>query len=66
MRTDIEIADDIIKLAMARIEKGAPYQNLNSAIHAVKLDITIHLMSIMKYQKKKKRGNNAILSNNGL
>lgn len=47
------IADTIIWLAEERM-KTQPFQNINAAIHAVKLEVTQHLMKVMKYQKEKR------------
>lgn len=55
-----EIAAEIINRAQERIlqmivmNSRERFQNLNSAIHAVKLEVTIHLMKVMEYEKKGK------------
>ena len=48
------ISDTIIWLAQERIKQGEPYKSLNSAIHAVKMEITLQLIDFMKDQKKEK------------
>lgn len=44
-RSGIEtVAETIVYMAKERLERGEKYQNLNSAIHAVKLEVTDYLM----------------------
>jgi hypothetical protein len=47
------IAETIIQLARDEIEQGIPYQNLNSAIHSISLDISQYLMETMEHRIKK-------------
>jgi len=49
-----DIADTIIYFAELEIKKeDCKYKNLNSAIHAIKVDVTNILMDKMKYEKGK-------------
>ena len=43
------IAAGIISIAVDRIVKGEPYQNTNSAIHGVLLEIKQEIMAFMRY-----------------
>ena len=45
------ISKTIIWIAEERIKSGEKYQNINSAIHAVLLEVQNELMETMKYQK---------------
>ena len=49
--TTEEIANEIVKLAYERMNNELRYQNINSAIHAVNLEVMNILMSVMQYQK---------------
>jgi hypothetical protein len=46
------IAQKIVDLARERIEKGEPYQNLNSAVHGIVMDVSQPLMAFMDKHKK--------------
>lgn len=46
------IADTIIYVARERLDKGQHYQNENSAIHAVNLEVQLELVKTMKENGK--------------
>jgi hypothetical protein len=50
MNTVENIANDILTLAYERLQ-DEEYQNMNSAIHSVMMDLTLILMDVMKYNK---------------
>jgi hypothetical protein len=41
----------IISIAVDRMNKGEPYQDTNSAIHGVMMDIKQEIMEYMRYTK---------------
>lgn len=45
------IADTIIWLAKERMKEGEPYQNINSAIHGIMLDVKQYVMNFMREAK---------------
>ena len=47
------IADTIVWCAKERIKEGVPYQDINSAIHAVSMDVEQLLMDFMSKHKGK-------------
>jgi hypothetical protein len=45
------IAETIIWLAKEKIKSGVPYQNINSAIHGVMMDVNQHVLAYMDKHK---------------
>ena len=45
------IAETIIWVAEERVKAGEPFQNINAAVHSVKMDVAEHLMNWMKDHK---------------